>query len=93
MNDNPILTIESAAIRDIDGKVWTLPRPARHHNIIKLMRESGYTGPVMGPDQQGFILSNGNFCRRKAALRVAEKAGQLKNGKTISSQLTTEDLW
>lgn len=92
-NLNSCLSIESAAIRDIDGKVWTLPQPARHHDVIRLMRESGYTGPVSGQDQQGFLLSNGIYCRRKAAYSVAKKSGQLKNGKMIGSQITTEDLW
>lgn len=88
-----ILKIECAAIKDIDGKVWSVPRPGRHYNVIQLMRESGYQGPVNGPDQQGFILSNGNFCRRKAAMRVAENVNQIIGGKPIGSVLTTEDLW
>lgn len=87
------LKIVSAAIKDIDGKVWTLPQPKRHHDVIKLMRDAGYEGPVAGPDQQGFLLSNGMFCRRKAAMRVAEEAGQIIGGKTIGSVLTSEDLW
>lgn len=87
------LRIESAAIRDIDGNVWSLPQPARHHDVIRFMRESGYTGPVSGIDQQGFILSDGRFCRRKAAYSIAKKADQLKHGTMIGSQVTTEDLW
>ena len=87
------LRIETAAIRDINGKVWTLPRPRRHHDIIRSMREAGYDGPVNGVDQQGFVLSDGRYCRRKVAWHVAEDAGQLKNGKMIGPQLTTEDLW
>lgn len=87
------LRIVAAAIRDIDGKVWSVPPPGRHHDVIQLMRAEGYTGPVSGEDQQGFLLNDGRFCRRKAAYFVAVRAGQLKNGKTISSQVTTEDLW
>lgn len=87
------LRIEAAAIRDIDGKVWSLPQPSRHHDVIRHMRENGYAGPVSGQDQQGFVLSDGRYCRRKAALSVAKKAGQLKGGKLIGSQVTTEDLW
>lgn len=87
------LRIVAAAIRDIDGNVWQIPQPARHHDVIRLMRESGYTGPVSGKDQQGFVLSNGRYCRRAAALSVAKKARQLKGGKLIGSQVTTEDLW
>jgi len=87
------LRIEMAAIRDINGKVWSVPRPGRHHHVIRLMRESGYTGPVNGPDMQGFVLSNGQFCRRIPAMRIAKKAGQLLGGKSIASVLTSEDLW
>jgi hypothetical protein len=91
--DNEVLKIECAAIKDSAGKVWSVPRPGRHYNIIKLMRDSGYEGPVNGPDQQGFILSNGNFCRRKAAMSIAKNANQIIGGEPISSVLTTEDLW
>lgn len=87
------LKVETAAIVDADGKVWTLPRPNRHHDIIRVMRESGYDGPVSHPDQQGFMLNNGMFCRRKPAQSIAENAGQVKNGKIIGYTLTTEDLW
>lgn len=87
------LKVDSVAIRDVYGKVWSLPRPNRHHDVIRHMRESGYDGPVNGVDQQGFILSSGQFCRRKAALRVAEKAGQIKGSRTIANVLTSEDLW
>lgn len=87
------LRIEAAAIRDIDGKVWSVPPPGRHPDVIRLMRESGYAGPVSGNDLQGFLLSNGKFCRRIPAMRVARKAGQLKGGKSIASVLTSEDLW
>lgn len=61
------LRIVAAAIRDIDGKVWSVPPPGRHHDVIQLMRAEGYTGPVSGEDQQGFLLNDGRFCRRKAA--------------------------
>lgn len=88
------LLVVAAAILDIDGKLWTLPSPNRHHDIISFMRQSGYTGPVNKPDQQGFLLSNGIFCRRKPALKVAKEANQLKNGKSISSSmLFSEDVW
>ena len=87
------LKIVATAIRGVDGKVWSVPQPGRHHQVIALMRESGYEGPVSGEDQQGWLLSNGNFCRRRAGLSVARRAGQLKNGVIAGSILTSEDLW
>lgn len=86
------LKIVRAAIRDDRGAVWSVPIPGRHHNIIANMRDAGYEGPLHG-DHQGFLLNDGRFARRKPALYVAEKAGQLIGGKTISSTLTSEDLW
>ncbi len=100
VGSNPTLTtmkrselkIVCAAIVDNTGKVWTLPKPARHYQIIKHMRDSGYTGSVNGPDQQGFLLNNGIFCRRKAALGIAISADQIITDK-VPTTLTTEDLW
>lgn len=89
------LRIVAAAILDDAGKTWTLPPPARHHDIINWMRATGYAGGIFGTngDQQGFLLSNGMYCRRRPALRVAKKAGQIKNCKIIGGVLTSEDLW
>lgn len=87
-----MLKVVAAAIRDVDGRVWSVDPPGRHRDVINLMRESGYTGPVNGQDQQGFLLSDGRFARRKAAGPIARKAGQLK-GELIGSVLTSEDLW
>jgi hypothetical protein len=56
------------------------------------MRKSGYEGPV-GGDHQGFLTSEGGFVRRAPAKKIAEKANQIKGGKTISATLTSEDLW
>jgi hypothetical protein len=86
------LTVVRAAIRDDRGAVWSLPQPNRHHDIIKVMREAGYDGPLRG-DQQGFVLSDGRFVRRKPAKMVAHRAGQIKRGETIAATLTSEDLW
>lgn len=86
------LRIVAAAIMDSDKDIWAVPIPGRHHDVIKIMREAGYTGPV-GGELQGFLLSNGKFCSRKAALHLAEQNGQLLNGKIIGGTLTSEDLW
>lgn len=86
------ITIVKAAIRDDLGKVWSVEAPGRHHHIIKLMRESGYTGHVGGP-RQGFVLSDGRFASREECYPIAKGNGQLKGGKMIGSILTSEDLW
>lgn len=88
------LRVERAAIRTNEGQVFSVDPPMRHHNVIRLIRESGYEGPV-GGDRQGFVLSNGRFVMRKAALRVAIKAGQVSRDKchTPAVGLFSEDVW
>lgn len=86
------LTIAAAAIRTDDGEIWSLPRPARHNDVIRLIREAGCKLPV-GGDSQGFLLSNGKFARRKPSLSIAVRAGQILDGRIIGGVLTSEDLW
>jgi hypothetical protein len=86
------LTVERAAIRHHDGVVFDLPRPKRHHDVISLMVHLGYPRPITGA--QGFVLSDGRFCDRETALRVAKQSGQLDGKVTHSErQLFSEDLW
>ena len=88
------LKVERAAIRTNEGAVFSAERPGRHHHVIREIRESGYTGPV-GGDRQGFILTGGLFVMRKAALRVAIKAGQVERDKCHAPEvgLFSEDVW
>lgn len=87
------LTIVCAAIRGDDGVVYSLPRPARHHNVIDHMRAQGYAGLVSG-DRQGFLLSDGTFTWRRPALHVAKRAGQLIREPTAPAHgLFSEDVW
>ena len=84
-------TIKQAAIRDDAGKVWTLPRPARHHNIVKLIYDSGSVKSSY-LDGQGFILDNNVFVSRIEAAKIA-----LSNGQCIKliapPNLYSEDVW
>lgn len=87
------LTVTAAAIMHPDGRVYSLPPPARHANILWMMVEKR----VMPPDnalggEQGFLLSDGRFCRRKPAGVIALKAGQIKELRWPPS-LYSEDLW
>jgi hypothetical protein len=86
------LRVDCAAIKGDDGNVYSLPRPARHHDVIQHMRDKGYTGFVSG-DRQGFLLSDGRFTWRRPALRVAERAGQLIQKTAPAHLLFSEDLW
>lgn len=83
--------VHQAAIYQ-DGVVYTLSRPARHHDIIRHMVEAeGVEPPVTG--EQGFVLSDGSFVDREAALQVALLANQLHKPRHHISQLFSEDLW
>lgn len=81
--------ILTAAIRQ-DGVIYTLPRPARHHDIIKYMCvEKGVKPPVLG--EQGFIDDYEGFVGRRSALRIAMKCNQVKD--ECIPKLFSEDMW
>jgi len=50
--------IKQAAIKDANEEVWTLPKPARHHHIIKAMYD------VLGKTQ-GFITYDNKFVKSR----------------------------
>ena len=80
--------IVAAAIKQ-DGKVWTLPPPARHHDIIKLIiTETGN----MVDGEQGFVDEHGNFLNRVKAGMEAMGSGQLEK-LPRPPRLFSEDLW
>jgi hypothetical protein len=80
--------IVEAAIKQ-DGKVWTLPPPARHHDIIKLIIEE--TGEMVN-GEQGFVDDRGNFLNRVQAGQEAIGSGQLMS-LPHPPKLYSEDLW
>lgn len=84
------LRVDAAAILGHDGKVWMLPAPARHHDIIRHMVENGEPTPITG--EQGFVLNDGRFVMRQAAARVAINAGQTESLKWPPN-LYSEDIW
>ncbi len=87
-----MLKVTAAAIRStVSGKVYHLPIPNRHHNIIAHMVECGEPTPISGP--QGFILSDGSFVDRFTALKVAEEAGQIVEKHPCYDRLFSEDMW
>lgn len=88
---DPSLEVVAAAILSgATGEVFSLPPPARHHDVIALMGDR-----FRQSDEQGFVLRCGKFVMRKAALVCALRAGQLKDGeaKWPAHGLFSEDLW
>jgi len=89
LENNPPPTVVQAAILQ-DDKIYTLPRPNRHHNIIHYMILQGFKRPITG--EQGFLLSDGTFADRYTAKIVAIEAKQ-KTKETKKQELFSEDLW
>lgn len=84
--------ITGVAIMDDDGRLWSLPAPARHGTIYALaafMRESA-EGPLSG---QGFTTNTGRFVGREEAVGIATDARQLIRKTDPPDQLFSEDVW
>jgi len=87
--------IEVAAIKK-DGKVYSLPRPARHHNVMHEFK-------LGRPHEQGFIDDRLGFVGRHQALCIALACKQeLRFNKRQTAPgefcdpahgLFSEDLW
>ena len=74
-----------------NGTVYMLPKPNRHHHVIRMI------GGIRGADTQGFYDFRGDFLDRKQAYIRAIATGQLKRDpsplKYQGDQLFSEDLW
>lgn len=83
--------IVAAAIEHKLGGVWSVPRPARHNHVIKLMQSRGRYDECERDHELGFITNTGRFVNRQEAMRVAVAAGQVQAGG--ASGLFSEDVW
>jgi len=53
------------------------PRPSRHHTILQVAHQLGFTqSPHF--DDQGFVLKDGRYVTRKEAAEIALASGQVK---------------
>lgn len=86
--------ITHVAIR-FQGKVWSLPPPNRHHDVIRFIAaETGVSYVDARDDDQGFLADGVGWCRRAPAFRIASNCGQLKPGRTgTNGKLYSEDVW
>jgi hypothetical protein len=84
--------ITCAAIKLDDGRVFSLPPPNRHNDIIHAIRLTGYSGPVSGP-HQGFLNSEESFVSRLEAADIAISAGQCETVMCPNTGLLSQDLW
>lgn len=82
--------IEKAAIWH-RGRVYSVPRPGRHHDVIRVMHEQYGLGPEC-TFHQGFTTDAGRFVDREDAAKIAASAGQLGK-RTRPPELYSEDVW
>jgi len=86
------LMVATAAVRHKEGRIWTLPRPYRHDDVVSKARREGVTYNEL---EKGFLLSNGSFVNRETAEIVARESGQ-KTGALLHpllGGLSSDDLW
>ena len=82
--------IKEAAVKFEKHGVHSLPRPHRHHTVLRKFPMSDIANSI-----QGFIDENGSFLNRKDACQRAIETGQITLPKRTSpqNQLFSEDLW
>ncbi len=95
------MIVRAAILRD--GGVWSLPRPARHHDVLALMRQCGLAQIAPPREVQGFLRDDGQFLDRKQAAEEAVACGQIANRPSPDGHprgyfnhppdLFSEDLW
>lgn len=85
--------VVAAALLTVDGKIFSVPAPGRHHDVIRHMREQGVSVEAIARSEQGFTTDTYPFIRRQPALRVAERAGQILKAPIHPKMLFSEDLW
>ncbi len=80
--------IIAAAIK-VGELTCSLPKPARHHNIIREMVARGISPHGR---MQGFLTDKGEFVDRKEGAKIALYSGQVKK-LHAPPNLFSEDLW
>jgi len=80
--------VYAVAIKSDLGEVYNIVAPARHHDVIAMMKKGG-----VKPKEQGFLDDEGRFLNRQEARKVAEEAGQLLDRAIQSPDLFSEDVW
>jgi hypothetical protein len=80
-----------AAACQMDGLTFSMPAPARHHDVLQSMHVAGIQCALA---DQGFLDHRGVFVGRKGAMIVAYQFGQLKEGEfDDGGDLFSEHLW
>ncbi|MBS7812311.1 hypothetical protein [Roseococcus pinisoli] len=83
--------IVAAACR-YDNVTYRLPPPARHGDVLELMRKLLPQG-TGGLEQQGFVTNNDHFVGREEACVIARSAGQILHKTGPEDVLFSECVW
>lgn len=82
------------------GQIYSLPAPARHHDVISYISRnvSGFrdeNGKILKPVNgiQGFIDLFGNFLTREEAAIITLRTGQIEKLEYSKDKLFSEDLF
>ena len=82
--------IAGVAIKDQDGKVWSLPSPNRHEDVMRHIEKKTKVSRVIG--EQGFVDRSGKFLSRVEAARVALNSGKIRRLQ-YPPYIFSEELW
>ena len=95
----PKNVITYVAVKTGNGKLYFLPAPNRHHNVLRLMKslikdeDRDYSTEI-----EGFLDEDGEFINRKEAYILAlehdqiDRCGHPPNSYN-GTELYSEDLW
>jgi hypothetical protein len=101
--------IAHVAIKDCNGKVWSLPKPSRHAHVCWLLyylHNKATADALLGEHIQGFVNDRGVFLNRLEAWAEAHRCNQVlppynpvnpsqRRGSVDETprELFSEDLW
>jgi hypothetical protein len=69
--------ITHVAIKDVNGKIWSLPKPNRHGDIFLQNKLTGIDNKPLRGGIQGFLNDKGVFLDRKEAFIEAINNNQV----------------
>lgn len=87
--------IIAAACRHPDGGVYSLPAPARHGQVLRLVEACYHFDDSQAAHkvEQGFVTDHFRFVNRVEARDLADKTGQTSPRDKKLPELYSEDLW
>ena len=78
----------------LDGVVWAMPKPNRHHHVLHMLDAAGLEAIRCYDIHQGFITNKNRFLTRAEAAILAIQNGQANPDKMYNkARCYSEDLW